>query len=180
MPTESNKSSQAAKGTRKIAPAEARSAFGPLGVDEGLHGLEPGIEAGGDEILALAGEEPELLALPPRRELAKELQARIGGGGDHPGLLHRIAGPALGEARLQASSAAFAWAAIAENAAGSLTAMSARTLRSSSMFALRQPATNWLYDSPSRRAAALMRTIQSRRKTRLRALRSRYAWTSAF
>src|SRR5919106_899501 len=85
MPTESNKSSQAAKGTRKIAPAEARSAFGPLGIDESLHRLEAGIEAGGDEILALAGEEPELLALPPRRELAKELQARIGGGGDHPG-----------------------------------------------------------------------------------------------
>jgi hypothetical protein len=44
----------------------------------------------------------------------------------------------------QLSSAAFACSAILPNAAGSLTASSASTLRSSSMPALRQPATNWL------------------------------------
>ncbi len=37
----------------------------------------------------------------------------------------------------------------------------------------RQPAMNWLYDSPWPRAAALMRMIHSRRMSRLRALRSR-------
>jgi hypothetical protein len=44
----------------------------------------------------------------------------------------------------QLSSAAFACSAILPNAARSLTASSASTLRSSSMPALRQPATNWL------------------------------------
>src|SRR5919109_4946156 len=78
----------------------------------------------------------------------------------------------------QASRAAFAWAAIFEKAAGSSTAMSASTLRSSLISALRQPATNWLYDSPSRLAAALILMIQRRRKTRFFFFRSRYAWTS--
>src|SRR4029453_1320796 len=66
----------------------------------------------------------------------------------------------------QLSSAAFACSAILPNAAGSLTASSASTLRSSSMPASRQPATNWLYDRPLARAAALMRMIQRRRKLR--------------
>ncbi len=49
-------------GTRQ--PVEQRR---PLGVHERLHRLEPRVEAGRDEILALADEQPELLALPPRR-----------------------------------------------------------------------------------------------------------------
>src|SRR5262249_3358960 len=77
-----------------------------------------------------------------------------------------------GEAQL-ASSAALAFSATALNPAGSLTAMSASTLRSSSISAFLQPATNWLYESPSCRAAALMRMIQSERIVRLRTLRSR-------
>jgi hypothetical protein len=44
----------------------------------------------------------------------------------------------------QRSSAAFACSATFANAVGSLTASSASTLRSSSIPALRQPATNWL------------------------------------
>src|SRR5215211_2096409 len=75
----------------------------------------------------------------------------------------------------QLPSAAFACSAILPKAAGSFTASSASTLRSSSMPALRQPATNWLYESPSARAAALIRMIQSRRKFRFLAFRSRYA-----
>src|SRR5205814_498339 len=73
------------------------------------------------------------------------------------------------------SSAERACSAILPNAAGSLTARSASTFRSSGISALRSPATNWLYDMPSRRAAALMRMIQSRRKVRFLFLRSRYA-----
>jgi len=45
---------------------------------------------------------------------------------------------------LQACSAAFARSAIAPKAAGSLTARSASTLRSSSIPALPSPFTNWL------------------------------------
>ena len=41
------------------------------------------------------------------------------------------------------------------------------------MFAFRHPATNWLYERPSRRAAALIRMIQRRRNSRFRRLRSR-------
>jgi hypothetical protein len=44
----------------------------------------------------------------------------------------------------QLPSAAFACSAILPKAAGSFTAMSASTLRSSSIPALRQPETNWL------------------------------------
>ena len=53
------------------------------------------------------------------------------------------------------SSAVFACSAIFPNASGSTTAISARTLRSSSIPACRQPAMNWLYDSPWPRAPAL-------------------------
>ena len=48
------------------------------------------------------------------------------------------------ELGLQLSRADFACSAILPNAAGSLTARSASTLRSSSIPALWQPATNWL------------------------------------
>ena len=64
-------------GTRK--PVEQRR---PLGVDERLHRLEAGVEPSGHEVFSFAGEEPELLPLPPRRELADELEPRVGGGGD--------------------------------------------------------------------------------------------------
>ena len=74
---------------------------------------------------------------------------------------------------LSAASAAFACSATAVNAAGSATARSASTLRSSSMPALCSPAMNWLYESPFARAAALMRTIQSWRNVRFLFLRSR-------
>src|SRR3954453_848959 len=74
------------------------------------------------------------------------------------------------------SSADFACSAIAPNACGSLTASSARTFRSSSMSAFFSPAINWLYERPLARAPALIRMIQSRRKVRFFALRSRYAY----
>ena len=69
-----------ALGTRE--PVDQRR---PLRVDQGLHRLEAGVEPGGDEVLALAGEETELLALAPRLELADELDPRVGRGGDHAG-----------------------------------------------------------------------------------------------
>jgi len=75
----------------------------------------------------------------------------------------------------QALSAALACSAIMPNACGSFAASSASTLRSSSISAFFSPLTNWLYESPFWRAAALMRMIQSRRKSRFLFLRSRYA-----
>src|SRR5919204_3244816 len=110
-----------------------------------------------DEILALRDEEAELVAPATVGELPDELELLVLPRPD------------------QVSSAAFACAAIAPKAAGSFTARSASTFRSSAMSAFRRPATNWLYESPFARAAALIRTIQSRRKVRLRFFRSRYA-----
>src|SRR5690349_9368308 len=76
------------------------------------------------------------------------------------------------------ASAAFACCTISPNFAGSAIARSARTLRSSSTFAAFRPAMNWLYDNPFARAPALMRMIPSFRNSRLRTLRSRYAYAS--
>src|SRR5215211_7495763 len=73
----------------------------------------------------------------------------------------------------QAFSAALACSASSPNAAGSLTARSARIFRSRSISALRSPETSWLYERSCARAAALIRVIQSRRKTRFLFLRSR-------
>src|SRR5581483_9827573 len=92
-------------------------------------------------------------ALEPLEPL--EPLARVGDAG------LRLAQEALAQAPAQAAceddwSAAFALCATAAKAAGSFTARSASTLRSSSISAFLQPATNWLYESPSRRAAALI------------------------
>lgn len=65
---------------------------------------------------------------------------------------------------------------IAVNAAGSLTASSARTLRSSSMFLAFMPAINFAYVVPSWRAAALIRVIHRLRRSRFLLRRSRYAY----
>jgi hypothetical protein len=100
-------------------------------------------------------EQLELVAPAPVVELADELEPLVVARGD------------------QVCRADLACSAIAVNAAGSLTARSARTLRSSSMPALPQPFTNWLYERPFARAAALMRVIQSWRNVRFRTLRSR-------
>ena len=99
---------------------------GPLGVDECVDRSEPRVERRLDEVLPLADEKPEPITPAAARQLPDELESLVRRGCD------------------QASSAAFARAAIAEKAAGSWTARSASTLRSSSMFALRHPATNWL------------------------------------
>ena len=50
-----------------------------IGVDQRLHRLEAGVEPSRDEVLALAGEETELVPLAPRPELANELEARVRG-----------------------------------------------------------------------------------------------------
>src|SRR5439155_4233565 len=125
-----------------------------LACDEQLDRLDAA--RGHDEILALDREEAELLPPAPLVQLADELQPLVVLGGDQ----------AL-------ASAAFACSAICPNAAGSLTARSASTFRSSSMPALAQPLTNWLYDRPFARAAALIRMIQSRRNSRFLFFRSR-------
>ena len=62
---------------------EAIELNGPLRVHERVDRLQTGGQPRRDEILSLADEEPELGALPPGRELADELQTRVGGGGDH-------------------------------------------------------------------------------------------------
>ncbi len=60
-------------------------------IHERLDRLEPGVERGRDEILALRGEEAEPLPLARRLELAHELEARVGRGGDYAS--HRIRFP---------------------------------------------------------------------------------------
>ena len=70
-------------GCDELRPGEALDQRRPLGVDQRLHGLEAGVETGLDEILALADEEAELLALPARLELPDELDPRVGRGRDH-------------------------------------------------------------------------------------------------
>src|SRR2546430_2236822 len=114
-------------------------------------------DGGLDQILAFRDEQPKLVSPAPVVELADELEPLVVAGRDQASTL----------------SAALACSAIAPNAAGSLTARSARILRSSSMPALPQPWMNWLYDSPFCRAAALMRVIQSWRKVRFLTFRSR-------
>src|SRR5208337_241360 len=63
--------------------------------------------------------------------------------------------------------------------AGSVIARSARIFRSIPTPVFVRPAINLLYVTPFKRAAAFMRAIQSLRKSRLRAFRSRYAYFSA-
>ena len=48
-----------------------------LAGDEQVDGLDPRGARGGDEVLPLGDEQPELLPLPPRLELADELQPRV-------------------------------------------------------------------------------------------------------
>ena len=50
-------------GRDELRTRQALDQRGPLAVDERLDGLEAGVEPGLHEILALAGEQPELLAL---------------------------------------------------------------------------------------------------------------------
>ena len=60
------------------------------------------------------------------------------------GLVEEELAPRGRQAAVCCASAAFACSAIAANATGSLTARSASIFRSSSIPALRHPATNWL------------------------------------
>ncbi len=100
--------------------------------DEELDRLDAGLAGRVDEVLTLRDEQPELVAPAPVVELADELEPLVVAGGDQ-----------AADAE-EASSAALAFSATAPNAAGSLTARSASTLRSSSMPALPHPFTNWL------------------------------------
>ena len=113
------------RGVRERRDRGEELRFDILTGDEPVDGLDPGGTRGLEEILPLADEQPELRALASAFEPADQLQPRVARGGDQP-------------------SAAFACSAIAANAAGSLTARSASTLRSSSISAFLQPATNWL------------------------------------
>ena len=54
-----------------------------LAGDEQVDRLDPSGAGRVDEILALADEQAELVPLPPALQLADQLQARVGGGGDH-------------------------------------------------------------------------------------------------
>src|SRR6185503_18699457 len=83
-----------------------------------------------------------------------------------------LADPDAGAA---AGAAALAVATRAANAASSRAAMSASVLRSRSTPARFSPAMNWLYEISWARAAALMRMIQSRRKSRFLRRRPTYA-----
>ncbi len=64
-----------------VAPGEPVEQHGAGRVDERLHRLEPGVERGRDEVLALRGEETQPLPLARRLELAHELEARVRRGG---------------------------------------------------------------------------------------------------
>jgi hypothetical protein len=50
-----------------------------LTCNQQLDGFEPGREPRLDEVLPLDGEQPELMPLPRRRQLANQLQPRVGG-----------------------------------------------------------------------------------------------------
>jgi hypothetical protein len=52
-------------GRHELRPRQALDESGLLRVDERFHGLEPCVKACSHEILALASEEPELVALAP-------------------------------------------------------------------------------------------------------------------
>src|SRR5688572_2870018 len=80
-----------------------------------------------------------------------------------------------GEPAGQLLKEAFEVSTIAANAAGSRMAMSARIFRSTSTPAALSPAMKRPYGTPCWREAALMRSIQRRRMSRLRLRRSRYA-----
>src|SRR6185295_9967418 len=75
--------------------------------------------------------------------------------------------------------AAFACSAILLNAEASRIAISDNTLRSISIQALRKPATIRLYVKPFKRAAAFILATHRARNSRLRCLRSRYAYCDA-
>ena len=96
-----------------------------LAGDEQLDRLEAGIRRCVDEVFSLGDEQPELVTPAPVMELADELEPLVVARGD--------------QACWSCWSAALACSAIAPNAAGSLTARSASTFRSSSMPALPQP-----------------------------------------
>src|SRR4029453_15007273 len=126
-------------------------------------GLDALREGSIDQVLALDGEEPELLTVLPRREKLPDQPELLGlGGGDQAGV------------GASSPSASLARSATRANACGSETAISASDLRSSSIPAFRTPAMKRLYERPFARAAALMRTIQSDRKVRFFPLRSRW------
>ena len=102
--------------------------------------VQPAEQAHG-QVPAVVGRDPahERLRRQPAAEVGVQLRAAaLAGLG--------LAQEALGEPVVQAASAsaAFACSAMPANAAGSLTARSASTLRSSSIPAFLQPATNWL------------------------------------
>jgi hypothetical protein len=92
--------------------------------DEEFDGLDPGARGRLDEILALDGEEPRLLTLLARREKLPDEPELV--------VLARLDQAA-------SESASFARSATAANACGSLTAMSASDLRSSSIPAFLTP-----------------------------------------
>ena len=119
-------------GATSSAPGSRSSSAGRSASDQRLDRLEAGVEPGRDEVLALAGEEPELLALTPRPELADELDPRVGRGRDH---VEARARPRARPSPARRSS---------RTPRDRCTAMSASALRSSSISAFRQPATNWL------------------------------------
>ena len=75
--------------------------------------------------------------------------------------------------------AALAWPAMEANDAGSFTAISASIFRSSVTPAALRPDMSWAYVSPCSRAAALMRTIHSVRKSRFLRRRPTNAYLSA-
>jgi hypothetical protein len=105
-----------------------------LAGNEELDRLDPRPRRRVDEILALDGEQPRLLAVLARaEELADELELLVVPRSDQAALEPE-----------SASSAAFARSAIAANAVGSVTARSASDFRSSSIPALRTPAMNLL------------------------------------
>ena len=87
-----------------------------------------GLDAPGNEVLPFDSEQPKLVPPAPVAELADELEPFVVARVDQAGWLN----------------AALACSAIALNAAGSLTARSASTFRSSSIPAFVHPCTNWL------------------------------------
>ena len=105
------------------------------GGDEPLDGGPAGGLGGRDEVLALGGE-------ARRASFLGGVAGTLGTAGEAPGLFElRVV---RGGDQAAAPAASLAASARAANVSGSRTAMSARTLRSSSMPAAAMPLMNWL------------------------------------
>ncbi len=116
--------------------------LGPVGLTDENERVQPAEQAKRGVPRQLADERRHaLVGGETATEVGVERRAALAMGRLAPEGLRLVV---VGQAALEVSCAAFACSAIAVKAAGSATARSARTLRSSSIPALCRPEMNWL------------------------------------